>query len=95
MNNLPEWVGKVTSAWIGIGTLLILLGSNGIAVPEWLSDVFSETFVNYVIAIIGSVINFAQFVRVIYNRAVGEVQVRVLSVKEKRTFVLNPFKISL
>ena len=93
MTNLPEWVGKVTTSWVAVGTLLIVLSSQGAPLPEQVIDIFSQTFVDEVLKVTGSVITFAQFIRAIFAAKEGEVQ--TLSASSKRSFALNPLKFTL
>lgn len=94
MNNLPAWLVKVQSAWVAIGTLLIVLAtSSGVPVPQFLLDVFKQEFFDLFAAALGGVITFVQFVRAIFA-AKAQAGVQILSAGAKRRYILNPFKLN-
>lgn len=93
MNNLPSWVTKVTSTWVAIGAFLVVLGTQGINLPDVLADIFSQTFVDAFLQVIGAVLTFVQFVRVIFAKKGEEGAVQILSKNDKIKFALNPFKL--
>lgn len=87
--NLPPWVTKITTLWAGIGALLILFGSQGVAVPEFVLSIFSQGFVDAVIAFIGAVLVFYQYIRI---NVFGKAEARVASAMDKTKYLLNPFR---
>ena len=104
MTNLPSWVAKVTTAWVAAGTFLIILGSQGVALPDFITSLFSQAFVDAVLQVVGAIITFVQFIRTIfvveaeasYARMVqmnpnAQHQARTYS---KTAFALNPFKLT-
>jgi len=96
MTNLPSWVGRVTTTWVAIGSLLIVLGAQGVNVPDIISGIFSQDFVDAAIQVIGAVLTFAQFIRGIFaSQPPADGKVQLLSTGQKRTFALNPFKFNV
>ena len=109
ITKLPEWVAKVASLWVAIGTFLIMLGSTGVALPDFLTGIFSQAFVDEVLVVVGAVINFMQFVRAIFAKnAVDVVLKQAMQAPDgaemfvrnnvkinKGAFLINPFKVKL
>lgn len=93
MKDLPKWVLKVTTIWVAIGSLLMVTGSQGVTLPDFLPKLFSQELVDAVLQVIGAVITFVQFVRTMFVTNKLESDVQVLSVSDKRKFILNPFKL--
>lgn len=103
--NLPKWVAKVTTTWVAIGALLVILGQSGLDLPSWIFELFTQSFVDTTLGVvekvigsvqevIGIVIGYYQFVRAIFNKE-KEGEIQTLSVAAKRKFALNPFKLGL
>lgn len=102
--NLPKWVAKVTSTWVAIGALLVILGQSGLDLPSWVFDLFTQNFVNKTLEVVekvigsaqevfGIVVIYYQMIRGFFNKDIGEVQ--TLSIDAKKKFVRNPFKLEL
>lgn len=96
MENLPAWMAKVQSIWFAVGVFISVLATQGIPIPELdiIQSVFSEAVWNAGIAAIGSVLSFVQIVRAIFAKG-ADAAVKVLSVKDKRKYMFNPFKINI
>lgn len=94
MENLPAWMAKVQSIWFAIGAFIGVLALQGLPIPEILQSIFVEEVWNAGIAAIGAVLSFVQIIRAIFAKGV-EAGVKVLSVKDKRKYIFNPFKITI
>lgn len=95
MSNLPGWVTRVSGIWVGIGTLIVLLGSQGVNLPGWTGELFSQTFVDEVLKLVGVIINFLGFAKLIFASKKAEGDVQILSAGQKNKFMFNPFKVTL
>lgn len=95
MGNLPPWVAKVTAAWVAIGTLLVVIGAQGVALPEQVTAIFSQEFVDATMQVVGAVLAYYQFVRGIFATKEPAGEVQILTAGKKRAFALNPFKLSV
>jgi len=93
MENLPAWVAKVTSVWIGIGTFLVLLGTKVVGLPDWAPALFSEHFVQATMILVGAVINYLQIVRGIFATHPSS-QAKTLSAGDKWSYALKPWKMA-
>lgn len=89
--NLPSWIAKWSAAWIGVGTLLMIFGAQGVAVPQFLIDLFSQKTAEAVTVFIGAVIAFLQFVRTLAPKS--DAQIHARSAGNKWAWA-NPFKIA-
>lgn len=96
MENLPAWMAKVQSIWFAVGVFISVLAAQGIPIPELniIQSIFSEVVWNAGIAAIGAVLSFVQIVRAIFAKGV-DTSVKVLTAKNKRKYMLNPFKLSI
>ena len=72
-----------------------MLATQGVTIPEWLPDLFSQSFVDATLAVVGAVITYFQFVRQIFASKSNDVGVKILSAGQKRSFALNPFKLDV
>lgn len=94
MENLPKWVAKVTSVWVAIGSFLVILGTQGVTLPEWAPELFSQFFVDSFLQVFGAVITFIQVLRGIFASQ-PSADVQILSAGQKRSFAINPFKLKV
>lgn len=92
MGTLPKWASRAQAIWTAIGSFLILIGAQGAGIPTWITDIFSQSFVDAVIVAAGAVITFYQFVRAIFIKT--DTSVKTLSSGAKASYFLNPFKIA-
>ena len=93
MDKVNAFISKIQAIWVAIGTVIALLAAQGgINLPDFLSDVFSQAFLDAVGTAVGSVIVFYQYLRAIFaSKTEGEIQ--ILSTGAKTAYALNPFKL--
>lgn len=90
--NLPNWVTQIQQIWFAIGAFLVVLATQGVGVPAFLIDVFSEEIFNALLGAIGAVLTFVQVIRNKFaSESDGEVQ--VLSKNAWVKYLANPFKV--
>lgn len=85
-------LSKIQALWVALGSFLIVTGATG-KFP-WLSQVFSQTFVDAVLVAGGSVVAFYQFVRAIFVHT-ATTNIKTLAVGEfPIAYLINPFKVA-
>jgi len=92
---LPKFVTKVAATWAAIGSLLIIITSQGVSLPTWVVDLFSQTFVDEALKLLGAIIDFLAFAKLIFGSKASESEISILSVAAKKKFAFNPFKVTL
>lgn len=94
--NLPNWVTRLQNAWVALGALLIVLGAQGVQVPQFILNIFSQEFVDNTLVVVGSVFTYIQYIRgQVLAGVKNSVAVMALSVEKVRAFGLNPFKTTI
>lgn len=94
MNNLPSWVSTVQAIWVAVGTFLFFIASQGVQIPDFLTQLLSQETFEAFTAVLGSVLVFYQYIRAIFvKESAGDVQ--ILSNGQKASYALNPFKTKL
>lgn len=88
--NLPKWVTRAQAIWVALGTFLVILGAQGAAVPGWLSGIFSQQTFDAILAVVGAVVTFYQYVRAIF---VTKTEIKSYSTSVDWGYVINPFKV--
>lgn len=93
--NLPDWAVTAQTIWVALGSLLIVFAAQGIGIPEVLLEIFSQATVDAILAVVGSVIVFVQYVRnnILTKLKDDEGEVQVLSTGAKVMYFVNPFKL--
>jgi hypothetical protein len=83
-------LSKIQALWVALGSFLIVTGAT--SKFPWLSDIFSQHFVDQVLIAAGSVVSFYQFVRAIF---VHTATIKTLAVGEfPVSYLINPFKVA-
>lgn len=94
--NLPNWVTRLQNAWVALGALLIVLGAQGVQVPQFILNIFSQEFVDNTLVVVGGVFTYIQYIRgQVLASVKNSVAVMALSVEKVRAFGLNPFKTTI
>lgn len=91
---IREIILKASSFWILIGTLAVTLGMQGLHIPEWVPDLFSQGFIDALLIAVGAVLDFVSFVRVIFAPRDTEVQALEVGKVKALSFYKNPFKMA-
>lgn len=96
MSNLPSWAVKVQTIWFALGTLIAVLGAQGVGLPEWATGLFTEDFIHGAMAVLGSATAFVQIVRSNFKQDPAQIQTMDNSTKRNRaiTYALNPFQLN-
>ena len=89
---LKEIILKASSIWLLLGTLLVMLGSQGVNVPSWAAGLFSQAFLDALLIAVGGVVDFISLVRLIFaGQDSGEASVS--STTSKWSYYTSPYKI--
>jgi len=92
MENIPNWLKRISTSWVAIGAILISFGIGGESF-SFLSAIFSQDFVNVTLTTVGAVITWYQYIRVNVISKKLQTTVQALSNSDIVSYLINPFKI--
>jgi hypothetical protein len=89
---VPEVILRASAIWVLIGTLLATLGLQGVNIPDWAPELFSQAVVDALLVAVGAALDFVQVIRTIFAKDGNDAEIQVLSASQARQFYINPFK---
>lgn len=91
---LPPWAAKAVTLWTTIGTILVLVGTKIVGLPEWAPALFSDTTVQIILTAVGTFIGVIQYFRTkVFAKKSTEIQ--ALSAGNKAAYYFIPWKMEV
>lgn len=93
MDKILSFITRVQVLWVAVGSFLIVIGGQ-LNLPDWVSDVFSQQFIDNLADIVGAILIYLQYLKGLFASKIEEGAVAALDKASKLSYLL-PWKLKL